>query len=61
MNGVPERVLAALPGISAEQARQIVAVRARVGGFGTPDELAAHGLVSPETLKPLRDALVALP
>jgi DNA-binding SARP family transcriptional activator len=60
LNAVPETVLAGLPGISAEQARQIVLARAEVGGFATPDELVSSGVLAKSVVDGLRDRLIVL-
>lgn len=60
LNTVPEQALAALPGVSPDQARKIVAARTLYGGFGSVDDLITRGLL-PAPLPPaVRDTLVVV-
>jgi DNA-binding SARP family transcriptional activator len=60
INAVPEPVLAALPGVTPHQARQIVQVRLQVGAFATVDDLILRGLLPKPVVNALRDTLIAL-
>ncbi|MFC7757447.1 ComEA family DNA-binding protein [Catellatospora bangladeshensis] len=60
VNSAPAEVLAAVPGISAEQARHIVAHRAEHGPLLTVDHLAHHRLLPAQVVDDHRDVLVAL-
>ncbi|GAA2095476.1 hypothetical protein GCM10009780_42230 [Actinomadura alba] len=60
VNAVPTPVLAALPGMTAHQARQIVAQRQAQGGFGSVEDLIVWGLIAPATAQALRETLVAI-
>jgi SARP family transcriptional regulator, regulator of embCAB operon len=58
LNAVPEHVVASLPGITPQQARDIVADRERRGLFASPEELVARELVPAAVVNMLRDRLV---
>jgi SARP family transcriptional regulator, regulator of embCAB operon len=60
LNGAPEHVLAALPGITVQQARDIVADRARRGLFTSAEDLVARELVPAAVLAAMRDKLVVV-
>jgi DNA-binding SARP family transcriptional activator len=60
VNGVPEHVLAALPGVTVSQARQIVERRRATGGFTSVRDLVAHGLLPAPVVRALSDVLVAI-
>ncbi|WBB66303.1 BTAD domain-containing putative transcriptional regulator [Micromonospora sp. WMMD812] len=60
VNAVGEQVVAALPGITAGQARQVVMDRWLRGPFGSMEDLAARCLLPPQLTDPLRDLLVFL-
>ncbi|BCJ70878.1 hypothetical protein CS0771_04220 [Catellatospora sp. IY07-71] len=60
VNSAPAEVLAAVPGITAEQARHIVAHRAEHGPLLTVDHLAHHRLLPAQVVDDHRDVLVAL-
>jgi DNA-binding SARP family transcriptional activator len=60
VNSVPAPVLATLPGMTAHQARQIVAQRQAQGGFGSVEDLVVWGLIPPSTAHELRETLVAI-
>jgi hypothetical protein len=59
INGVPEHVLAVLPGITAHHAERIVADRQAHGDFATVDDLTARGLLPVSLVHILGDVLVA--
>jgi hypothetical protein len=59
INAVPEPVLAALPGLTAHHARQIVLAREQGGPFATVDELVGRGLLARPVVDGLRDTLIA--
>jgi DNA-binding SARP family transcriptional activator len=58
LNAVPEHVVASLPGITPQQARDIVADRERRGPFASPEELVARELVPAAVVNMLRDRLI---
>ncbi|MBC6460480.1 BTAD domain-containing putative transcriptional regulator [Actinomadura sp. HBU206391] len=60
INTASAPVLAALPGMTAHQARQIVAHRQAQGGFGSIQDLIVWGLIAPPTAQALRETLVAI-
>jgi SARP family transcriptional regulator, regulator of embCAB operon len=60
LNAVPEHVLLSLPRITAQQARDIVADRARRGPYASVDDLVARELVPAAVAATLRDRLVVL-
>ncbi|CCH21494.1 BTAD domain-containing putative transcriptional regulator [Micromonospora lupini] len=61
VNAVPEATIAELPGITAEQARQVVVDRWLRGPFGSMEDLAARCLLPLLLTDSLRDHLVFLP
>ncbi|NYF55415.1 BTAD domain-containing putative transcriptional regulator [Micromonospora purpureochromogenes] len=61
INAVPDHVLAGLPGLSAEQRRQVVMDRWLRGPFGSMEELAGRCLLPPTVSDGLRDVLLFLP
>ncbi|MET8084920.1 BTAD domain-containing putative transcriptional regulator [Micromonospora sp. NPDC005237] len=60
VNAVPETTIAELPGITAEQARQVVVDRWLRGPFGSMEDLAARCLLPLLLTDSLRDHLVFL-
>ncbi len=60
VNSAPAEVLAGVPGISAEQARRIVAYRTEHGPLLTVDHLTFHQLLPAQVVDDRRDVLVAL-
>lgn len=60
VNAVPEPALAALPGVTAHQARQIVADRRAHGGFASVEDLVARGLLTTQAAHALREVLIAI-
>ncbi|MFC0031013.1 BTAD domain-containing putative transcriptional regulator [Micromonospora chaiyaphumensis] len=61
VNAVPDPVLAALPGLTAEQCRQIAVDRWLRGPYGSLEELAGRCHLPPATAELLRDVLLFLP
>ncbi|MEU8299499.1 BTAD domain-containing putative transcriptional regulator [Micromonospora sp. NPDC048909] len=61
VNAVPEQVLAGLPGLTAEQCRQMVVDRWLRGPYSSLEELAGRCLLPPNVTEPLRDLLFFLP
>ncbi|MGC4877280.1 BTAD domain-containing putative transcriptional regulator [Micromonospora sp. DT43] len=61
VNAVPEATIAEMPGITAEQARQVVVDRWLRGPFGSMEDLAARCLLPLVLTDSLRDHLVFLP
>jgi DNA-binding SARP family transcriptional activator len=61
VNAVPERILAALPGITSDQAGRIVAARQYAGLFASVDDLVSRGLLPRPVVDSLRDTLIAVP
>ncbi|MFD0823211.1 transcriptional regulator, partial [Micromonospora zhanjiangensis] len=61
INAVPEEVIHRLPGLPADQCRQIAVVRRLRGGFLSMEDLAAHCLLPPVSTEPLREFLIFLP
>ncbi|MFY1617910.1 BTAD domain-containing putative transcriptional regulator [Micromonospora sp. WMMD736] len=61
VNAVPEQVLTALPGLTAEQGRQIVVDRWLRGPYASMEEFASRCLLPPSATEPLRDLLLFLP
>lgn len=61
INAVPERILAALPGVTVRQAQRIVARRRAVGGFTNVKDLIADGLLPAEAVRALSDVLIVIP
>jgi DNA uptake protein ComE-like DNA-binding protein len=53
--------LAALPGFDTSRAQNVLAERARRGGFGSVAEFAAVAGLAPHEYAPLRDLLVCSP
>jgi DNA-binding SARP family transcriptional activator/DNA uptake protein ComE-like DNA-binding protein len=60
VNAAPEHVLAALPGVTAEQARLIVLDRDRHGPFTSPADVVTRGLLPAPTAASLHGTLVAV-
>lgn len=60
INGVPEHVLAALPGITVPQAQQIVTRRRMTGGFASVEDLITYGLLPVPVVRTLSDVLIAV-
>jgi DNA-binding SARP family transcriptional activator len=60
INGVPEHVLAGLPGISSQQASLIVADRRDRGTFASTDDLTRRGLLPTPLPDALREILIAV-
>jgi DNA-binding SARP family transcriptional activator len=60
INAVPEHVLAALPGVTALQARHIVNHRLAAGGFTSVRDLAAEGLLPVSVVHAMGDILIVL-
>jgi DNA-binding SARP family transcriptional activator len=60
INGVPEHVLAALPGITVPQAQQIVTRRRMTGGFASVEDLITYGLLPVPVVRALSDVLIAV-
>ncbi|WP_329250286.1 winged helix-turn-helix domain-containing protein [Actinoallomurus sp. NBC_01490] len=60
INGVPEHVLAALPGVTVPQAQQIVARRRVTGGFASVEDLITYGLLPVPVVRALSDVLIAV-
>ncbi|SCL13721.1 DNA-binding transcriptional activator of the SARP family [Micromonospora rhizosphaerae] len=61
INAVGEKVIAGLPGMTAEQGRQVAMDRWLRGPFGSMEDLAARCLLPPMLTDSLRDLLVFLP
>ncbi|RLP91711.1 hypothetical protein EAD98_23115 [Micromonospora sp. CV4] len=61
VNSVPEQVLAELPGLTADQSRQLVVDRWLRGPYASMEELAGRCLLPPSATEPLRDLLLFLP
>ncbi|MFU8853643.1 ComEA family DNA-binding protein [Micromonospora sp. SL1-18] len=61
INAVGEQALAALPGMTGAQARQLAMDRWLHGPFGSMEELAARCILPPALTDSLRDLLVFLP
>ncbi|MER7893531.1 BTAD domain-containing putative transcriptional regulator [Micromonospora sp. NPDC094482] len=61
VNAVPEQVLAGLPGLTAEQCRQMVVDRWLRGPYSSLEELAGRCLLPPNVTEPFRDLLFFLP
>jgi SARP family transcriptional regulator, regulator of embCAB operon len=60
VNAVPAHILAALPGITAQQVARIVADRQAHGGFVTVDDLVTRGLLPAPLVQTLRDVLIVV-
>ena len=60
VNSVPETVLAAVPGLNAETAAHIVAVRAQVGRFSSIEDLGVTADIAPDRLDTASEWLVVL-
>ncbi|WP_189195376.1 AfsR/SARP family transcriptional regulator [Micromonospora fulviviridis] len=61
VNGVPDPVLATLPGLTADQRRQLAVDRWLRGPYGSLEELAARCHLPPAAAEQLRDVLLFLP
>ncbi|MEU5563995.1 AfsR/SARP family transcriptional regulator [Micromonospora musae] len=61
VNAVADHVLAALPGLTTEQRRQIVTDRWLRGPYGSVEELAGRCLLPPTVTDTLRETLLFLP
>ncbi|MEU1684586.1 BTAD domain-containing putative transcriptional regulator [Micromonospora sp. NPDC005707] len=61
VNAVPDPVLASLPGLTADQRRQIAVDRWLRGPYGSIEELAARCALPLAAAEPLRDVLLFLP
>ncbi|WP_431931659.1 BTAD domain-containing putative transcriptional regulator [Micromonospora sp. RP3T] len=61
VNAVPEPVLATLPGLTAEQCRQLAVDRWLRGPYGSLEELAGRCHLPSSTTEPLRELLLFLP
>ena len=61
INAVPDPLLATLPGLTAEQCRQIAVDRWLRGPYGSLEELAQRCGLPPAAAEPLRDVLLFLP
>jgi hypothetical protein len=60
VNHVPEEFLVSHLGLSPDQARTVVEVRERLGGFQSVTELCGLAELPPSTLEVIRDRIVAL-
>jgi DNA uptake protein and related DNA-binding proteins len=61
INSAPFMVIVSLPGITPEQAWQIIADRESRGALTSIEDLVTRDLVPRGALPPLREALVILP
>ncbi|MGC4803875.1 BTAD domain-containing putative transcriptional regulator [Micromonospora sp. DT233] len=61
INAVTDQVLAALPGLTPDQCRHIIAERALRGPYSSVEELAGRCLLPPTVTDHLRDILLFLP
>ncbi|MER7439549.1 AfsR/SARP family transcriptional regulator [Micromonospora avicenniae] len=61
VNAVPEQVLAALPGLTADQCRHIAVDRWLHGPYTSLEDLAVRCMLPPNLTEPLRDLLLFLP
>ena len=60
VNAVPESLLATLPGVTADQARRIVACRQVHGEFTSAEDLIIKGLLTAAAVHALREILIAV-
>lgn len=60
VNQVPEEFLVSHLGLSPDQARTVVEVRERLGGFQSVTELCGLAELPPQTLEVIRDRIVTL-
>ncbi|MFD0686221.1 AfsR/SARP family transcriptional regulator [Actinomadura fibrosa] len=60
VNGAPEHVLAALPGVGAYHAKLVATTRG-ARGFASPEDLIARGVLPAAVVRALHETLIAVP